>query len=116
VPRPGDAPGGRRQDANESGCLGQLASLGALADLSGQWIDAVYKRRQPRAIVLDMDWSESPTYGQQEAAPTTPFSAAPVITRFLFNKLGDLEQCALRPGSVHSAEGWSRWSLATVAR
>jgi len=36
-------------------------NLAALADLPGQWIDAVRKRRQPRVVVLDMDSSESPT-------------------------------------------------------
>jgi hypothetical protein len=25
---------------------------------------------------------------------------------FVFNQLGDLERCALRPGNVHSADGW----------
>jgi hypothetical protein len=39
-------------------------NLAALADLPGQWIDAVHKRRQPRVVVLDMDLSESPTYGR----------------------------------------------------
>jgi hypothetical protein len=24
----------------------------------------------------------------------------------LFNQFGDLERCALRPGNVHSADGW----------
>ena len=24
----------------------------------------------------------------------------------MFNQLGDLERCALRPGNVHSADGW----------
>ena len=26
---------------------------------------------------------------------------------FLFNQFGDLERCSLRPGNVHSADGWS---------
>lgn len=25
---------------------------------------------------------------------------------FVFNQFGDLERCALRPGNVHSADGW----------
>jgi hypothetical protein len=25
---------------------------------------------------------------------------------FLFNQFGDLERCSLRPGNVHSADGW----------
>jgi len=43
-------------------------NLAALADLPGQWLDAVHKRRQPRVVVLDMDSSESPTYGNQEGS------------------------------------------------
>ena len=38
----------------------------AVADLSGQWIDKVHGRRPPRGVVLDMDSSVSPTYGEQE--------------------------------------------------
>jgi len=41
-------------------------NLSALADLPGQWIDKVHQRRPPKMIVLDMDSSESPTYGEQE--------------------------------------------------
>ncbi len=26
--------------------------------------------------------------------------------QFLFNQFGDLERCVLRPGNVHSANGW----------
>ena len=41
-------------------------NLSALADLSGKWIDRVHARRPRRAILLDMDSSVSPTYGEQE--------------------------------------------------
>ena len=41
------------------------ANLAALADLSGAWIDRVHQRRPPDGIVLDMDSSESPAFGQQ---------------------------------------------------
>ena len=39
-------------------------NLAALIGLSGQWIDHVHGRRSPRSIVLDMDSSVSPTYGE----------------------------------------------------
>ena len=35
---------------------------------------------------------------------------------FVFNQLGDLERCALRPGNVHSAAGWRDVLEAVVAR
>jgi hypothetical protein len=82
-------------------------NLAALADLPGQWIEAVHQRRRPRVIVLDMDSSESPTYGEQEgSAYNGHFGCTCYHPLFLFNQLGDLEQCALRPGNVNSAEGW----------
>jgi hypothetical protein len=43
-------------------------NLAALADLPGQWIEKVHRRRPPRTIVLDMDSSESPTYDAQEGS------------------------------------------------
>ena len=35
---------------------------------------------------------------------------------FVFNQLGDLERCALRPGNVHSADGWRVVLEPVVAR
>jgi hypothetical protein len=35
---------------------------------------------------------------------------------FLFNQFGDLERCALRPGNVHSADGWDGVLKPVVAR
>jgi hypothetical protein len=48
--------------------MGRLENLVALADLPGRWIDKVHARRPPKIIVLDMDSSESPTYGEQEGS------------------------------------------------
>ena len=35
---------------------------------------------------------------------------------FVFNQFGDLERCALRPGNVHSADGWKNVLKPVVAR
>ena len=35
---------------------------------------------------------------------------------FVFNQFGDLERCALRPGNVHSADGWKDVLAPVVAR
>jgi hypothetical protein len=35
---------------------------------------------------------------------------------FVFNQLGDLERCALRPGDVHSADGWREVLEPVVSR
>ena len=82
-------------------------NLAALADLSGQWIDRVHARYPPKAIVLDMDSSVSPTDDEQEgSAYNGHFGCTCYHPLFLFNQFGDLERCSLRPGNVHSADGW----------
>jgi Transposase DDE domain group 1 len=91
----------------ETRWLAAKRNLSALADLSGQWIDRVHGRRPPRAIVLDMDSSVSPTHGEQEMSVWNGHYACTCYhPLFLFNQFGDLERCSLRPGNVHSADGW----------
>ncbi len=91
----------------ETEWLATEANLAARADLSGTWIGRVHRRRPPDGIILDMDSSESPTFGQQEgSAWNGHFRCTCYHPLFLFNQFGDLERCALRPGNVHSAEGW----------
>jgi Transposase DDE domain group 1 len=92
-------------------------NLLALADLPGQWIDRVHKRRPPRGIVLDMDSSVSPTHGEQENSVWNGHYACTCYhPLFVFNQFGDLERCSLRPGNVHSADGWDGVLKPVVAR
>jgi hypothetical protein len=92
-------------------------NLSALADLSGKWIDRVHARRPPRAILLDMDSSVSPTYGEQEMSVWNGhYECTCYHPLFVFNQFGDLERCALRPGNVHSADGWENVLKPVVAR
>ena len=44
--------------------LANNENLAALADLSGMWIDRVHDHDPPRRVVLDMDSSVSPTFGE----------------------------------------------------
>ncbi len=54
-----------------------------------------------------MDSSVSPTHGEQEMSVWNGHYACTCYhPLFLFNQFGDLERCALRPGNVHSADGW----------
>ena len=54
-----------------------------------------------------MDSSESLTYGEQEgSAYNGHFGCTCYHPLFVFNQFGDVERCALRPGNVHSADGW----------
>ena len=60
-----------------------------------------------RRVILDMDSSESPVHGQQEgAAYNGHFECVCYHPLFLFNQFGDCEGATLRPGNVHSADGW----------
>ena len=91
----------------ETQWLAAPANLSALSDLSGQWIDIVHGRRPPKGIVLDMDSSVSPTHGEQEDSVWNGHYACTCYhPLFVFNQFGDLERCTLRPGNVHSADGW----------
>jgi hypothetical protein len=92
-------------------------NLSALANLSGQWIDRVHARRPPKGVVLDMDSSVSPTHGEQEKSCWNGhYECTCYHPLFLFNQFGDLERCALRPGNVHSADGWENVLKPVVAR
>jgi DDE family transposase len=91
----------------ETQWLAADTNLSALIALSGQWIDLVHARRPPRGVVLDMDSSVSPTHGEQEMSVWNGhYQCTCYHPLFVFNQFGDLERCALRPGNVHSADGW----------
>src|SRR3712207_6063899 len=101
----------------ETEWLPSEANLTALADLSGTWIDRVHGRRPRDGVILDMDRSESPTYGEQEgSAWNEHFRCTCYHPLFLFNQFGDLERCLLRPGNVHSAEEWRSVLVPVIAR
>ena len=73
-------------------------NIAALTDLSGAWIDRVHDRKPPKDVVVDMDSSVSTVYNGH-------FGCTCYHPLFLFNHMGDLERCSLRPGNVHSADG-----------
>src|SRR3954453_2499983 len=101
----------------ETKWLSRPENLTALADLSGQWIDKVRRRRGPKTVILDMDSSESPTYGEQEgSAYNGHFACTCYHPLFVFNQFGDVERCVLRPGNVHSADGWRALLEPVIAR
>ncbi len=96
----------------ETEWLATEANLAALADLSGAWIDRVHERRPPDGIILDLDSSESPTYGaQQGSAWNGHFRCACYHPLFLFNPFGDLERCPCgRATSTAPRAGAPSWS------
>ena len=101
----------------ETNWLARPENLATLTDLSGHWIDQVAKRRPRGRAVLDMDSSVSPTHGDQESSVWNGhFGCTCYHPLFVFNQDGDLERCALRPGNVHSADGWEAVLKPVVAR
>jgi Transposase DDE domain group 1 len=92
-------------------------NLSTLAIFSGQWVDRVHARRPPRGIVLDMVSSVSPTHGEQENSVWNGhYECTCYHPLFVFNRFGDLNECALRPGNVRSADGWDGVLKPVVAR
>jgi hypothetical protein len=114
---PGSAASPSQMGRFETQWLVAPKNFAALADLSGQWIDLVHGRRPPRGIVLDLDSSVSPTHGEREMSVWNGHYACTCYhPLFVFNQFGDLERCALRPGNVHSADGWDGTLKPVVAR
>jgi hypothetical protein len=101
----------------ETKWLSRPENLTALADLPSQWVDKVRRRRGPKTVILDMDSSESPTYGEQEgSAYNGHFGCTCYHPLFVFNQFGDVERCVLRPGNVHSADDWRALLEPVIAR
>lgn len=91
----------------ETGTLPSSDNLTALSNLNGKWVDRVQWLRKSPNLILDIDSSESPVHGEQEAsAYNGHFGCSCYHPLFVFNQHGDLERCSLRPGNVHSADDW----------
>ena len=91
----------------ETETLTQEDNLKGLALMNPQWVELAMAYTPHRRVILDMDSSESPVHGQQEgAAYNGHFECVCYHPLFLFNQFGDCEGATLRPGNVHSADGW----------
>ena len=91
----------------ETETLTQEDNLEGLALMNPQWVELAMAHTPHRRVILDMDSSESPVHGQQEgAAYNGHFECVCYHPLFLFNQFGDCEGATLRPGNVHSADGW----------
>jgi len=68
-------------------------------------------------VVLDMDSTEIPVYGQQEqSAYNGHFESTCYRPVLLFNRGGGCLAAKLRPGNVHSAEDWEELLLPEIER
>ena len=91
----------------ETDILTQPQNLKVLMNQPGQWVDKVHQRKPIKEIILDMDSSDSPTFGRQEgSAYNGHFGYTCYHPLFLFNQSGDLERTLLRNGNVYSSDDW----------
>jgi len=81
----------------ETEILTQPKNLELLTNLAGEWVDRIHQQKSLKQIILDMDSSFSPTYGNQEGtAYNGYFQCMYYHPLFCFNQYGDLER-ALSP-------------------
>ena len=91
----------------ETEILTQGRNLEALIDQPGQWVDEVHELKSINEIILDMDSSDSPTFGKQEgSAYNGHFGYTCYHPLFVFNQFGDMERALLRNGNVYSSDDW----------
>ena len=101
----------------ETEILTQEDNLKGLARMNAQWVEVAMAHTPHQRVILDMDSSESPVHGHQEgAAYNGHFECVCYHPLFLFNQFGDCEGATLRPGNVHSAEGWQELLEPVVKR
>jgi len=88
-----------------------------LEQLNAAWVDRAMTQTRCRRVILDMDSSESPVYGEQEGADYNGhFQSVCYHPLFLFNHFGDCEGALLRSGNVHSADRWQEVLAPVVER
>src|SRR6266851_2880784 len=106
-----------RLQSFETEVLTQEENLAGLAALNRELVGKAEAIASPRRIVLDMDSTEIPVYGQQEqSAYNGHFESTCYHPLLLFNREGDCLAAKLRPGNVHSAEGWDELLLPEIER
>ena len=95
----------------------QEENLAGLAALNRELLARAEAIDSPRRVVLDMDSTKIPVYGQQEqSAYNGHFESTCYHPLLLFNREGDCLAAKLRPGNVHSAEGWKELLLPEIER
>jgi Transposase DDE domain group 1 len=106
-----------RLQSFETEVLTQAENLAGLAALNRELIARAEAAASPRRIVLDMDSTEIPVYGEQErSAYNGHFESTCYHPLLLFSRAGDCLAAKLRPGNVHSAEGWAELLLPEIER
>ena len=101
----------------ETDVLAEERNYQGLAQVNADLVQHAAARSLSRRVVLDIDSSESPVHGTQEqSAYNGHFESVCYHPLFVFNPEGDCLAAKLRPGNVHSAEGWDKVLLPIVDR
>ena len=101
----------------ETELLTQKDNLKGLERLNVEWVKRAVANTVHSRIILDIDSSGSPVHGkQEEAAYNGHFECMCYHPLFCFNQFGDCEGALLRPGNVHSADGWKEFIEPIVER
>jgi hypothetical protein len=91
----------------ETEILTREENIEALSTMNSAWVEKAVSSTQNKKVILDMDSSEFPVHGNQEgSAWNGHFNSRCYHPLFVFNQFGDCEGATLRPGNVHSADGW----------
>ena len=101
----------------ETEMLAEDENFDSLARINRELIGKTEALDSPQRVVLDMDSTEIPVYGQQEnSAYNGHFESTCYHPLLLFNREGDCLAAKLRPGNVHSADGWEDMLLPEIDR
>src|ERR1019366_7328548 len=101
----------------ETEMLAEEENFAGLARLNRELIGKAEALDSPYRTVLDMDSTEIPVYGEQEqSAYNGHFESTCYHPLLLFSREGDCLAAKLRPGNVHSAEGWAELLLPEIER
>jgi len=97
--------------------LAEEENFAGLTRLSRALIGRAEAMDSSYRAVLEMDSTEIPVYGEQEqSAYNGHFESTCYHPLRLFNREGDCLAAKLRPGNVHSAEGWEELLLPELER
>jgi hypothetical protein len=106
-----------RLQSFETDLLAQDENVAGLAAINRELIGKAEALGSPQRVVLDMDSTEIPVYGQQEqSAYNGHFESTCYHPLLLFNREGDCLAAKLRPGNVHSADDWEELLLPEIER
>ncbi|MGC9971547.1 MAG: IS1380 family transposase [Bryobacteraceae bacterium] len=101
----------------ETEMLAEEENFGSMARINRELIAKAEALDSPQRVVLDMDSTEIPVYGQQEnSAYNGHFESTCYHPLLLFNREGDCLAAKLRPGNVHSADDWQELLLPEIER